>query len=107
MRVAFDGWQEGASTVALGCRADGKFAATVDGVVWSVPRQVGKTFTVGNLLIALALELPGLRVVWTSHHGRTTTNTFRSMQGMVRRPEVWKHVEAIRTAKTIIARRAA
>lgn len=98
MRVAFDGWQEGASTVALGCRADGKFAATVDGVVWSVPRQVGKTFTVGNLLIALALELPGLRVVWTSHHGRTTTNTFRSMQGMVRRPEVWKHVEAIRTA---------
>ena len=98
MRVAFDPWQEGAATVALGCRSDGKFAATVDGVVWSIPRQVGKTFTVGNLLIALALELPGLRVVWTSHHGRTTTNTFRSMQGMVRRPEVWRHVEAIRTA---------
>lgn len=98
MRVSFDSWQEGAATVALGCRADGKFAATVDGVVWSIPRQVGKTFTVGNLLIALALELPGLRIVWTSHHGRTTTNTFRSMQGMVRRPEVWRHVEAIRTA---------
>ena len=88
MRVSFDSWQEGAGTVALGCRADGKFAASVGGIVWSIPRQVGKTFTVGNLLIALAIEIPGMRIVWTSHHGRTTTNTFRSMQGMVRRKEV-------------------
>lgn len=88
MAVSFDPWQEGASTVALGCREDGKFAATVGGVVWSIPRQVGKTYTVGNLLIALAIELPGLRIVWTSHHGRTTTNTFRSMQGMVNRKQV-------------------
>ncbi len=88
MSVQFDTWQDGAATVALGCREDGKFAATVGGVVWSIPRQVGKTYTVGNLLIALAIELPGLRVVWTSHHGRTTTNTFRSMQGMVKRKQV-------------------
>lgn len=88
MGVGYDPWQDGASTVALGCRADGKFAATVGGVVWSIPRQVGKTYTVGNLLIALAIELPGLRIVWTSHHGRTTTNTFRSMQGMVNRKQV-------------------
>ena len=88
MAVEFDGWQEGAATVALGCRADGKFAATVGGVVWSIPRQVGKTFTVGNLLIALAIELAGIRIVWTSHHGRTTTNSFRAMQGMVRRKQV-------------------
>ena len=88
MAVSFDNWQEGAATVALGCRGDGKFAATVGGVVWSIPRQVGKTYTVGNLLIALAIELPGLRIVWTSHHGRTTTNTFRSMQGMVNRKQV-------------------
>ena len=88
MSVAFDPWQDGAATVALGCREDGKFAATVGGVVWSIPRQVGKTYTVGNLLIALAIELPGLRIVWTSHHGRTTTNTFRSMQGMVNRKQV-------------------
>lgn len=88
MAVRFDPWQDGASTVALGCGEDGKFAATVGGVVWSIPRQVGKTYTVGNLLIALAIELPGLRIVWTSHHGRTTTNTFRSMQGMVNRKQV-------------------
>lgn len=88
MAVRYDPWQDGAATVALGCREDGKFAATVGGVVWSIPRQVGKTYTVGNLLIALAIELPGLRIVWTSHHGRTTTNTFRSMQGMVKRKQV-------------------
>lgn len=88
MAVRFDPWQDGAATVALGCRDDGKFAATVGGVVWSIPRQVGKTYTVGNLLIALAIELAGMRIVWTSHHGRTTTNTFRSMQGMVQRKQV-------------------
>lgn len=88
MGVGYDPWQDGAATVALGCRADGKFAATVGGVVWSIPRQVGKTYTVGNLLIALAIEIPGIRIVWTSHHGRTTTNTFRSMQGMVKRKKV-------------------
>lgn len=88
MGVAFDPWQDGAATVALGCRDNGKFAATVGSVVWSIPRQVGKTYTIGNLLIALAIEIPGIRIVWTSHHGRTTTNTFRSMQGMVRRKKV-------------------
>lgn len=86
--VEFDPWQQGFAAVALGCRADGKYAATVGGVVASIPRQVGKTFMVGHLLIGLALEFPGLRVVWTSHHGRTTTNTFRSMQGMVNRRKV-------------------
>ena len=94
MGIVFDQWQEGAATVALGCRSDGKFAATVGGVVWSIPRQVGKTFTVGNMLIALAIEIPRLRIVWTSHHGRTTTNTFRSMQSMVRRKEVLPFMSA-------------
>lgn len=101
MGVHYDPWQEGAATVALGCRADGKFAATVGGVVWSIPRQVGKTYTVGNLLIALAIEIPGIRIVWTSHHGRTTTNTFRSMQGMVKRKQIRPFMPAgggVRTA---------
>jgi hypothetical protein len=76
-------------TVALGCRADGKYAATVGGVVASIPRQVGKTFSVGYLLTGLALEFPDYRVAWTSHHTRTTTNTFRAMQGMVRRKQIY------------------
>lgn len=101
--VQFDTWQQGFGTLALSCRADGTFAATVGGVVASIPRQVGKTFTVGNLLIGMALEFPGLKVAWTSHHNRTTTNTFRSMQGMVRRKAVLPHLapganNGIRTA---------
>lgn len=98
--VSFDQWQQGLGTVALGCRADGKYAATVGGVVASIPRQTGKTYTVGNILIGLCLEFPGLRCIWTSHHNRTTTNTFRAMQGMVRRKKVWPHIASngIRTA---------
>lgn len=101
--VEFDVWQQGFGTLALSCRADGKFAATIGGVVASIPRQVGKTFTVGNLLIGMALEFPGLKAAWTSHHNRTTTNTFRSMQGMVRRKAVLPHLapganNGIRTA---------
>ena len=87
--VAFDGWQRGLGTVALGYGSDGVYAASVGGVVGSIPRQVGKTFTFGNLLIGLCLEYPGYRAAWTSHHTRTTTNTFRSMQGMVRRKEIY------------------
>lgn len=83
--VEFDLWQQGFASAALGCREDGWYAASIGGVVASIPRQVGKTFTVGNLLIGLAAEFPGLKIVWTSHHNRTTTNTFRSMQGMVTR----------------------
>lgn len=86
--IAFDPWQIGLGTAALGCRKSGKYAATVGGVTASIPRQVGKTFTFGNLLIGLALEFPNTRIVWTSHHSRTTTNTFRSMQGMVRRKKI-------------------
>src|SRR5690606_20159313 len=100
MGVGFDRWQDGFAAAALGCRADGKYAATIGGVVASIPRQTGKTFTVGNLLIALALEFSAMRIVWTSHHNRTTTNTFRSMQGMVRKPRVAKHLapNGVRTA---------
>jgi hypothetical protein len=90
--VSFDQWQIGFGTAALGCRDTGKFAATIGGVAASIPRQVGKTFTVGHILIGMCLEFPGLRVAWTSHHNRTTTNTFRSLQGLVRRKAIWPFV---------------
>lgn len=102
--VSFDTWQQGFGRVALGCRDPlpgedyGRYAASVGGVVASWPRQIGKTYTVGNLLIGLCLEFPGFRAIWTSHHNRTTTNTFRSMQSMVRAKKIWPHVAAIRTA---------
>lgn len=98
--IAFDPWQQGFGMVALGCLASGKYAATIGGVSASIPRQVGKTYTVGHLLIGIALEFPNTRIVWTSHHNRTTTNTFRSMQGMVRKKAIVKFLapNGIRTA---------
>lgn len=100
MAVDFDGWQEGVGTITLGLDENSRYVATIGGVTMSLPRQVGKTFTVGSLLIAMCLEFPGLRVVWTSHHLRTTTNTFRSMQGMVRRKRIAPRLahNGIRTA---------
>ena len=100
MSIHYDGWQEGVSQLILGRDDSGRYVATVGGVTMSLPRQVGKTFTIGSLLVAMCVEYPGLRVVWTSHHLRTTTNTFRSMQSMVRKPAVFALLDrnGIRTA---------
>lgn len=88
MGVRFDPWQIGASKLILGKDASGRYAATVGGVVWSIPRQVGKTFTIGSLLIALCVEFPGYKVLWTAHRSRTATDAFESMQGLVKRKAV-------------------
>ena len=88
MGVEFDQWQHGAGTLALGKRADGKYASTVGGVVLSIPRQVGKTFFVSIVAISLCTLFPGLTVLWTAHRTRTSTNTFDTMQGLVRSPKI-------------------
>lgn len=88
MGVRFKFWQAAIGILALGKRADGKYAATVGGVVLSIPRQVGKTFLVGMMIIALCLLHPGLTVIWTAHHTRTSTKTFEVMKGLVKRPRI-------------------
>lgn len=97
MAVSFDPWQEGASRLVLGKDKDGKYACTVGGVVWSIPRQVGKTFTIGSLIIAMCIEFPGMKVLWTAHRVKTATDAFRSMQGMVKRKRVRPHLAPTRT----------
>lgn len=94
--ILFDSWQRGAGTLALGLDKSGKYAATVGGVVLSIPRQVGKTFFVGMVMIALCVLFPNLTVLWTAHRTRTSSMTFTTMQGMVRRKKIWPHVRAIR-----------
>lgn len=98
MGVTFDSWQHGVGAIALGKRKNGKYAATVGGVVLSIPRQVGKTFLVGMIIIALCVLFPGFKVLWTAHRTRTSSMTFSSMQGMVKKKKIWPHVRAIRTA---------
>lgn len=98
MGVTFDPWQHGIGSVALGKRRNGKYAATVGGVVMSIPRQVGKTFLVGMIIIALCVLFPGFTALWTAHRTRTASMTFASMQAMVKRKKIWPHIAAIRTS---------
>lgn len=96
--VKFDAWQRGAGQVALGKREGGTYAATVGGVVLSIPRQVGKTFFVGALVVALCCMFPGLTVVWTAHRTRTSTMTFQTLQGLVSKRAVKPFVASVRQA---------
>ena len=96
MGVTFDPWQHGVGSIALGKRKDGKYAATVGGVILSIPRQVGKTFLVGMIIIALCILFPKLTVLWTAHRTRTSTMTFKTMQGMVRKKKIRVHLAAER-----------
>ncbi len=75
--IRYDRWQQGLLTLILGRRADGTFAASVGGVVLSICRQTGKTFTVSSLVVILCTLIPDLTVIWTAHHNRTNSNTVR------------------------------
>lgn len=97
MGVRFDQWQQDLVRGALGKRKSGKYGATVGGCVWSLPRQVGKTFTVGAMLFALASLRPGLLILWTAHHTRTSDETFKSMQAFARRRRVKPYVDRVLT----------
>lgn len=92
--IQFDRWQQGLAQAVLALDSDRCFAATVGGVVASIPRQVGKSYFVSRLLVALCIEIPGLRCIWTSHHGRTTTNTFRGVAGLVQTAALRPYMKA-------------
>ncbi len=94
--IVHDDWQQGLGRLILGKRKDGKYAATVGGLVMSIPRQVGKTFTVGSIIFALCILFPNLMVLWTAHRTRTSNETFRSMQATAKRKKVAPHVEYVR-----------
>jgi hypothetical protein len=88
MGVSFDNWQNGIGSAALGKRKDGKYAATVGGIVLSIPRQVGKTFLVGMIVIALCIIHPGMTVLWSAHRTRTASKTFGSLKGMTSKRKI-------------------
>ena len=96
--LGFDWWQSQLGTVCLGYGADGKYRATVGGIGMSIPRQVGKTYFVLALLVILCILFPGLQVVWTAHHLRTSTKTFTALRGLCRRRKIAPHVKAMRAA---------
>lgn len=94
----FDTWQDGLGQLALGLRADESFAASVGGVVLSIPRQVAKTFLVGRIVFALCALYPNLNAVWTAQRVSTATSAFRSLVSLASRPAAAAHVATIRRA---------
>lgn len=98
MGVVLDTWQAGLGQSILAKRADGLYAASAGGIVISIARQVGKTLTIGSIIIALCVLNPGLTVLWTAHHGKTTNKTFQTLRNLAGRPLIRPHVAAVRTA---------
>jgi hypothetical protein len=89
-------WQQGAARLILGKRSDGIYAAGIGGVILSIARQVGKTYLVGWIVFALCTLMPGLTVIWTAHHGRTTAETFGKMRAMAAKPKVQPYIDVVR-----------
>jgi hypothetical protein len=96
--LGFDWWQSQLGTVCLGYGPSGKYTATVGGVGLSIPRQVGKTYFVLSMLVILCVLFPGLQVVWTAHHLRTSTKTFTTLRGICRRKKIHPLVRSMRAA---------
>ena len=70
----------------------GKYVATVGGIGMSIPRQTGKTYFVASSLVIMCILFPGLQVIWTAHHLRTSTKTFGTLRGICRRKGVAAHI---------------
>ena len=96
--LGFDWWQSQLGTVCLGYGDSGKYTATVGGIGMSIPRQVGKTYFVLAMLVILCVLFPGLQVVWTAHHLRTSTKTFTALRGICRRKKIHPLVRSMRAA---------
>lgn len=95
--IPFDIWQQGAGRLILAKRSDGLYAAGVGGVIISIPRQVGKTYMVGWIAFALCTLFPGLTVIWTAHHTRTSNETFGKMRAMAKKAKVAPYIENVRS----------
>lgn len=96
MGVIHDDWQQGLGRAVLAKRKNGLYAAGITGVTLSTCRQVGKTFTFGTIIFALAILTPGTLVLWTAHHTATTDETFEALSALARKPKIAPYVEQIR-----------
>lgn len=96
LRLNMDPWQSGIHTAVLGVRDDGLYACGVGGAIMSIPRQTGKTYTLGALVFALSMAEPGTTTIWTAHRARTHAETFQSMSAMAERKSIKPTIDSIR-----------
>lgn len=90
--ISYDRWQQGLGTIMLGRREDGTFAASIGGVVMSICRQTGKTFTVGSIITMLCILIPNLTVIWTAHRSKTSDRTFDNLRGLVKNKHIARYL---------------
>lgn len=76
--------------LTLSQREDDEYAA--DTIVFSIPRQVGKTYLIACIIFALCLMKPGLKVIWTAQVKDTALETFGQFFDMAQRPKVKPHI---------------
>jgi len=98
MELPLDRWQQGLCQAILAKREDGQYACGVGGAVASIPRQSGKTYTIGALIFALCMASPGLLVLWSAHRTRTHNETFKTMDSMANRKAIAPFIENVRKA---------
>ncbi|MBT1166727.1 phage major capsid protein [Bifidobacterium simiarum] len=60
--------------------------------------QLGKTFTLGTAMFITCILKPGLKVIWTAHHTRTSDETFADLCDLARNRLLSRYVERIRLA---------
>ena len=96
--ISFDIWQQGVLYLLLSKRADGKYACGAGGLTLSSCRQIGKTYTMGNAMVLLCVMRPGLKVIWTAHHSRTSDETFNDLARFEQHPLLGACIKHIRRA---------
>lgn len=97
MGTPLDRWQQGLCQAILAKRENGMYACGIGGGVISIPRQVGKTYTIGVLIFALCAMNPNMLVLWSAHRARTHQETFKSMDTMSKKPGVAPYIKRVLT----------
>jgi hypothetical protein len=97
MGTPLDEWQKGLMTAILAKREDGVYACGIGGAVVSIPRQSGKTYTVGTLAFALCVAKPNTLVLWSAHRARTHNETFKTMGSMAEKKDIAPFVKRVLT----------
>lgn len=96
MGVEHDPWQKVLGRGILAKRDTGLYAAGIGGVLISICRQVGKTFTIGTIIFALCILFPRLTVLWTAHHSATSDETFETLSALARRRRIAPYIRQVR-----------
>lgn len=97
MNTPLDEWQRGLCKAVVAKRENGQYACGIGGALISIPRQSGKTYTIGSLVFALCLANKGMLVLWSAHRARTHNETFQTMGAMADRMEIAPFVKRVLT----------